>query len=81
MGILNSTISRNVGGGVLFLGTSGFIVDSTISDNVTPESKDGGGILNLSDLEVVLTTISGNQAERGGGIWNGGDLRLGTSTV
>ncbi len=81
MSIERSTISGNIGGGVLFLGTFGFIVDCTISDNAAPEGKDGGGILNWSDLEVILTTISGNQAERGGGIWNGGDLRLGTSTV
>jgi predicted outer membrane repeat protein len=79
--ITDSTISDNVGGGVSYRGTLGYIRDTTISGNEALQDEYGGGIANAGDLFIWNTVIAGNEAERGGGIWNRGDLSLVDSTV
>ncbi|MGB5351756.1 MAG: right-handed parallel beta-helix repeat-containing protein [Polyangiales bacterium] len=79
--IVDSTISDNVGGGLLVLRPGGSISRTTISGNRALEEEHGGGISNAGDLFIWNTVITGNEAERGGGIWNGGDLSIVDSTV
>jgi hypothetical protein len=84
--IFNSTDCCNPGGGILNLGGSVEIVNSTIAENVAGGAfgNGGGGIANIGgDLSVTNSTIRENQvlfsfARRGGGgIDNdGGTLRL-----
>ena len=79
--IADSTISDNIGGGLVVLGPGGNVHDSTISGNQALEGEVGGGIVNFGDLFVWQSVIVGNEAERGGGIWNGGDLNVVGSIV
>lgn len=82
--ILNSTDCCNPGGGILNLGGSVEIVNSTIAENVAGGAfgNGGGGIANIGgDLSVTNSTIRENQVlfvrRGGGGIDNdGGTLRL-----
>jgi len=74
--IRNSVISRNDGGGVSLGDGSVVIEDSSISENLGP------GIVNFGRLTIWRTTIADNEFEgNGGGIFNVGDLQLGSSTV
>jgi Right handed beta helix region len=62
--ILNSTISKNSGSGVLNTSTI-TVQNSTISGNTS------GGIFNSGgDLTIINSTISGNSADQGGGVFN-----------
>jgi hypothetical protein len=84
--IFNSTDCCNPGGGILNLGGSVEIVNSTIAENVAGGAfgHGGGGIANIGgDLSVTNSTIRENQVifssgrRGGGGIDNdGGTLRL-----
>jgi hypothetical protein len=79
--IVNNSVS-NYGGGIY--NDSGFltITGSTISANVANHS--GGGIYNgYSNLLTIITnsTITGNSADYGGGIFNGVDLTITNSTI
>lgn len=74
--ILRTTISGNTavfdGGGIRNLDATVSILDSDILDNAAP---DGGGIANFNDLgDLVIrdSTISGNRAEGGSGVFNAG---------
>jgi len=66
-------------GGALYLGANGNITGSTFSDNLGGQ---GGAIFfaNSDTLRLANTTISGNRANYGGGIFllsaNGSDVRL-----
>jgi hypothetical protein len=76
MTVTASTFNSNVGGGIFSdVGTLAFI-DCTFAGD------DGGGIINafLSTLTVSHCTFSGNTAEFGGGIDNGGTLTITDST-
>ncbi|MBI5964181.1 MAG: S-layer homology domain-containing protein [Chloroflexi bacterium] len=82
LGILNitsSTISNNssyYGGGILNLGESLQIENSTITGNSATE---GGGIYNASSLNLINSTVSNNLA-RGGGIISIGTVNIANST-
>ena len=54
------------------------VVNSTISNNITGTSADGGGgIYNVGPITLTNTTVSGNQTEGSGG----GILNIGGQTV
>jgi hypothetical protein len=55
-------------------GTDGVltIVDSVVADNVITYEGIGGGIENWGTLVLVRSTVSGNSADIGGGIFSGG---------
>jgi CSLREA domain-containing protein len=69
------------GGGILNLGGTLTVSNSTFTDNTTP--IDGGGIFNSfgSTLTVINSTFFGNSASNiGGGILNAGTLTVSNST-
>jgi hypothetical protein len=67
------------GGGGIYNGSdsTATVIDSLVSQNASYED-DGGGIANRGTLRLVGSTVSGNGADSGGGIWNFG---AGTATV
>ena len=74
--IRNSVISRNDGGGVILGDGSVVIEDSSISENLGP------GIENFGRLTIWRTTIAANVSTfGGGGIYNSGDLIVGSSII
>jgi hypothetical protein len=80
--IANCTISANIhssggGAGIYNYGGTISVTNSIISNNGELDSQ-GGGIYNSSILSVVNSTISGNQASQGGGIFSDA---FGTATV
>jgi parallel beta-helix repeat protein len=88
--VADSTIARNYshnnGAGIVNEGDGSVIVErSTIKDNITPAG--GGGIYSVGgELTVTDSTVSGNLAHDGGGIYSGGastsiGLRSHTSIV
>jgi hypothetical protein len=86
------TISGNEAGGVRQNGLGGgiynasgaeiAIINSTISDNnvngLSQQPDLGGGIFNEDGaiLTVINCVISGNEADQGGGIYNGGSMQI-----
>jgi hypothetical protein len=89
--ITSSTISGNATGtnGIFVAGGAGIfnsgtltITDSTVSENGDLSDNGGGGIHNDGGL-VTLTnsSVSGNEAQKGGGIFNTGTLKITSSTV
>ena len=73
-----STVSRNVadaggtiGGGIVLAGTgTGSITNSTIASNqVIGTTARGGGIDTFRDLTLTSSTVAGNSAKLGGGIY------------
>ncbi len=82
--VLESSVSGNVSsddGGGMYISPSGTaeISSSTISGNSATDY--GGGIVNIGNLSVINTTISGNQARDGSAIANGATSALTNSTV
>jgi hypothetical protein len=69
------------GGGVAVVNADLFVTDSVVADNAATGSSSGGGGIYFQDsdsrtfsaLEVNGTTISGNLADNGGGLWAGVD--------
>jgi hypothetical protein len=57
--VLNSTISGNGRAGIINLGGTVTVVNSTISDNLGQDG-DSGGIVNDGTLTVISSTLSGN---------------------
>ena len=92
---ITGNVSQNGGGGINNRGGATLTIEnSTVSNNVANSSFGsgyGGGISNRYDfntaggiptLEVINSTISGNRASSGGGIFNnGGNLTISNSTV
>ena len=89
--ITSSTISGNATGtnGIVVAGGAGIfnsgtltITDSTVSENGDFSGNGGGGIHNDGGL-VTLTnsSVSGNKAQKGGGIFNTGTLTITNSTI
>lgn len=87
--MISNSIFRNntaISGGAIYADeVAGTIWDSEFSDNVVTEN--GGAIYNsgypggLTDLSVINSTLSGNEAGWGGAIYNiTGTLRLNNST-
>jgi CSLREA domain-containing protein len=71
--IVQSTINKNSRGGILTWAGPLTVTDSSITNNGSPE----GSISGLStggDLTVVRSTVSGNHADGGGGLWGGGNI-------
>jgi hypothetical protein len=88
----HSTVSNNsvdhLGGGIYNTSGTVTVVNSTVSDNLSGGSEEGGGggIYNDSGtIKVVHSTIAGNTATNGlgggAGIWNGGTATVANSTV
>lgn len=79
--IVNSTISGNGGSGVYAYTGSATIIHSTITGNVGAKNSDeftrtrGGGIYvgYQSNVSLTNSTVSGNSATQGGGLWNSGN--------
>ncbi|NEO55451.1 MAG: DUF4347 domain-containing protein [Okeania sp. SIO3B5] len=88
--ISDSTIGNNSaisGGGILNNTGTVSINNSIISDN-SASSGSGGGINNLSTTDYLLgitnitnSTITGNLADSGGGIYNSGITNINNSTI
>jgi hypothetical protein len=78
----NATGTHNAYGGAIYTQAKTTISDSTISGNMTSGSiGHGGGIFAVSPaLTIMNSTISGNSATTGGGIYTGA-LTLINSTV
>lgn len=82
--LADSTVSGNsagiYGGGVYNPEGQVNLVGSTLSGN---KAKSGGGLANLSTLNVTRSTVSDNSAETGGGLWNDqrGVMKIRASTV
>jgi hypothetical protein len=69
------------GAGVNIQGGSVELNGCTVSGNTSPGSF-GGGIYNSGTLDLIESTVSGNSANGGGGIYNdGGTLRLSNSEI
>ncbi len=69
--------SQSTGGAIS--ATDGLeITDSSVSDNTVPSNGQGGGIWTEGDVTVTRTTIDGNNAYSGAGLFHDGD---GTLTV
>lgn len=70
--ITDSTISGNSaagnGGGIYSGFAAAYLANSTVSNNSA--AGDGGGVFNYFATVVTNSTISGNAADRGGGIYN-----------
>ena len=72
-------IAEELGGGILNMGGTLTVSDSTISGNI---AASGGGIFNNDGtLTVTNSTVSGNYAPSGGGILNDGTLMVSNSTI
>jgi parallel beta helix pectate lyase-like protein len=89
--VINSAISNNSslppiiignthGGGISNQGTLN-VIGSTISDNSV--TADGGGIIQhaFANANITDSTIRGNSARAGGGIFNSGILNVTRSTI
>jgi hypothetical protein len=80
-----SSSSAGNGGGIAHLGGSFFIIESVVSGNLA--SGNGGGLAVMNDVPGTVTiansTISGNQAVEGGGIYSDspGLVRFENSTI
>ena len=72
MTMTNCTVMGNVaaddGGGIFVDDDTSIITASVIQGNTAGDS--GGGIVNFQLVEVMSTTVSGNTADFGGGIFN-----------
>ena len=97
--IVNSTIAGNINdgsqdtlGGGVFVGGQATITGSTIMNNVAAPYYDtyyhifagrGGGLSNVGTTEIANSTISGNEANFGGGVANldQGELIISSSTL
>ncbi len=85
--ITDSTIADNLhddgAGGIFNNGGTLNITGSIISDNLTTGQSEGGGIANTGPATVTNSTISGNKANIGGGIWSNsaGSLNITDSTI
>ncbi len=86
--VLNDVVitgASALNGGGIFNDAAGKIYMDrvTISDNMA--SLDGGGIYNIGAIQMTNTTITGNTAVNGGGIYNGvftmPDLSIAAGTV
>jgi CSLREA domain-containing protein len=83
--LVDSTVSGNEaqqGGGIFIDAGSALITSSTISDNEAYTS--GGGIWGSPGpavLQIEKSTISGNHAQGGGGIFNVAQMNLVNSTI
>ncbi len=83
--VTNSTVNGNIalgaGGGIWNMGTT-TLVGSSLSHN-TAFLSPGGGLENTTTGTVSITRslIQGNSAGTGGGIFNGGTLRLTDSLI
>jgi predicted outer membrane repeat protein len=74
------------GGGIAapVVGTTVIVSNSTISDNIATGSNYGpsiGGAISGGLLSITNSTLSGNSADQGGGIWNGGTLDIGNTIL
>jgi hypothetical protein len=74
-----------VGGGIYNAGRLQ-VIGCGISDNEAGELREnglGGGIYNATGAEITVinSTISGNGADQGGGIYNGGLMHIANTTV
>ena len=83
---VTGNFARLSGGGIWNSGAA-ILTNSTVSDNqtfvgTTPDFA-GGGIYNAETAALTLTdsTVSGNFAPKGGGIWNSGTAAVTNSTV
>ena len=86
--LAGSTVSGNTaffsGGGIHNdYGSALTLNSSTVSGNIaTTDNANGGGIFNRGTSTLTSSTVSGNNASDGGGIFNsGGTLTLNSSTV
>ena len=91
--ITNSTLSENSalsgGGGIVNLvppptfTSTLTVVDSTLSGNSVDNFLGGGAIYNGQNMNTTVanSTLSGNYAPMGGGIYNDGNLWLGNVTL
>lgn len=80
--------AENVGahsalGGAVYAATSMIVSNSYIlgSAAVSPNHPAGGGIFSPGPVSISHSTISGNTAFNGGGVWAGGGLYMKYSTV
>jgi predicted outer membrane repeat protein len=83
--VSDSTITGNTaqldGGGINVLESNALVTNSTVSDNVA--GGKGGGIHATNDLNLTDSTVSGNTASSGGGIFlepGGTAVLTGTNT-
>lgn len=86
--VVSDNFGNQYGGGI---GNAGSlkVVNSTISANRVPEGSgggvtaSGGGIYIYSSgtTEIIASTLTGNKATRGGGIYNAGTLWIKNSTI
>ncbi len=77
--LVNSRASGNLGSGIVS-GTYVALFDSTVSGNYGGIA--GGGISGQKGvIKLSNSTLSGNSASHGGGIWSQGDITLTNSTL
>ncbi len=79
----NVTVTENRGGaGGGIRATGGFFTlrNGIVSDNTSINANVGGGIL-ANDFSVINSTISGNTANQGGGIYTVGDGTIVNTTI
>ncbi len=78
--ILNGNVLGDAGGAVqIHFDATMILENSTIADS---EAGWGGGIYNTGTLDIIASTIAGNDASVfGGGIYNQGDMTMTDTTV
>jgi hypothetical protein len=81
------SLSHSAKGGGIYAGLAGFhSTDSTVSNNVAasyavaPNSA-GGGAIFRSDAILERTTVSGNVADKGGGLYSTASIAVVNSTI
>ena len=79
--LVRCTVSGNMGGGIANFGVGGLMIDAcTIRDNIAP-AQPGGAVSNQGTVNLVHSTVSGNQATTGGAIDSSGTVTVLASTL
>lgn len=76
---VSSSYSSSGHGGGLYIGGRATLTESSVRNNRSEDQ--GGGIQNAGALRIVRSTISGNGAFEGGGIYNGSYQSQSTLTI
>lgn len=80
--VIDNNRAENFGGGGIRNERSLTVINSTIRNNTA--NGDGGGIINSgasSSINIITSTISGNAASSGAGVYNSGAAVITNSTI
>lgn len=78
-GWIKDNASQTLGGGIFSVGGTLTLAESIVSQNRA--IQDGGGVASVADLVVTKSTISGNTAKSGGGVYSAGTTTIERSQI